>query len=138
MLFVRPGKSVIVDQVAAPPGRPMPEVQWLLQLPKAPTVQGSSFWTANAASWLRCRPLLPGGSLPETEATAVNTYRVSLRYRADNTLQMVQFIEVGDGQSPGEPEAAATRITQRGIEVSVAGSTYEFSTQDPFGVSLSQ
>ena len=138
MLFVRPGKIVIVDQVAAPSGRPLPEVQWLLQLPKAPTVQGSTFWAANGGSWLRCRPLLPGGSLPEIDATAVNTHRVSSRYNADHTLQMVHLIEVGDGQSPAEPEAAATQITRRGIEVTVAGSTYEFSSQYPFGVALSQ
>ena len=38
LLFVRPGTVVIVDHLAAPAGKTLPEVRWLLQVPGAPTV----------------------------------------------------------------------------------------------------
>ena len=64
LLFVRPGKVVVVDQLVPPPGGSLPEVQWLLQVPKPPEIEGPDFWVSNGRSWLRCRALSPGGSIP--------------------------------------------------------------------------
>ena len=134
LLFVRPDKIVIVDQLLAPATRRLPEVQWLLQLPKPPAIEGSVFSTSNGKSWVRCRPLWPTGSTPSVEATPVNTHRVSLRYRAESSLQMVHLIEVGDGLTPGEAAQASARPAENGIAFTLGERKYLFSTSAPFTV----
>ena len=135
MLFVRPGKIVVVDQLTAPANATLPDVQWLLQLPKAPVIEGRGFWVSNGKSWLRCQPLWPGDSVPTIEPTAVNTHRVSLPYRPKATLKLVHLIEVGDGSEPGLASDAVVRELGGGIEITLNEAAFLFSSQPPFAVS---
>jgi hypothetical protein len=54
LLFVRPGVVAVVDQIAAPEGRSLPEVRWLLQVPGRPEIDGGAVVVRNASSYLRC------------------------------------------------------------------------------------
>ena len=134
VLFVRPGTIVSVDQIAAPPGRALPEVQWLLQLPAAPTVDGMNVRVTNAGAWLSCRPLLPGGSHPTVDFTSVNTHRVALAYRERSKLSLVQLLEVGDGLGPAGTTAAQAIANECEIEVTVGKATFRFASEPPFAV----
>jgi len=134
LLFVRPGKIVVVDQLLPPPGRNLPEVQWLLQVPKPPTVEGRGVWTSNGKSWLRCRAVSPAGSDPTVEPTPVNTHRVCFGYKADGRLNMVHAIETGDGAQPELPVEVNVRQSSEAIEVTLAGTTFVFATQSPYAV----
>lgn len=134
LLFVRPGKVVIVDQLTAPANRTLPEVQWLLQMPQAPLLEASSFWTSNGKSWLRCRALSPLDSKPVVEATAVNTFRASLRYRANTSLTMVHLLETGDGLEPEKPGAANVQTLKNTLEVTLGPEKFLFSAQPPFAI----
>ncbi len=134
LLFVRPDRIVVVDQLLAPAGRRLPEVQWLLQLPKAPTIEEAGFGSSNGKSWLRCRALLPGGSAPAVEATPVNTHRARLRYRGESALDLVHLIEGGDGQPSAAEVSAAARASRDGITVALGRMKFLFSRQAPFAV----
>ena len=134
LLFVRPGKIVVVDQLTAPANRPLPEVQWLLQMPKTPEMEGSSFWTSNGKSWLRCRPLLPGNTKPAIEATEVNTSRASLRYKGNTSLRLVHLLETGDGLAPQPAAAINVNEKVKGLEVHLDGAKFLFSNQTPFAI----
>lgn len=135
LLFIRPGKVVIVDQLAAPANRSLPEVQWLLQMPKSPITDDSSFWTSNGKSWLRCRPLSPGKARRTVEATDVNTFRASLRYEGNASMRLVHLLEIGDGAEPPQPISANITEKENGLEVTVDTDKYLFSTKAPFGIS---
>ncbi|MBN2477365.1 MAG: heparinase II/III family protein [Pirellulales bacterium] len=144
LLFVRPGTVVVVDRLAAPEGGSLPDVQWLLQLPDAPSREGNNLSVSNGRSWLRCRPLLPGGAAASVTATDVNTHRADYRYQADRTLTLVHLLEIGDGAAPGEAarvdvtrvEAARAVVgqTERRIDVTVDGRKFDFAAQSPFEV----
>jgi hypothetical protein len=134
MLFVRPGKILVVDQLAPPANGRLPEVQWLLQVPQSPVIEDRNFSTSNGRSWLRCRALSPGGSGPSVEPTPVNTHRVSLSYQADGPLKLVHLLEVGDDPQPAKPPQAAVRTSARGLEVTLDGATFLFLDRPPFSV----
>lgn len=134
MLFVRPDKVVVVDHLLAPSGKDLAEVQWLLQVPRAPSLEGGDLWWSNGKSWLRCRPVLPGGSVPVVAATPVNTHCASFRYKGKPTLTLVHLLEVGDGRQPGKPAGVETRRTSKAVEVTLNGRTFIFATQPPFEV----
>jgi hypothetical protein len=136
MLFVRSGKVVVVDHLVPLPGKSLPEVQWLLQVPKPPTIEGQGIWTSNGKSWLRCRTLSPGGSIPTVESAPVNTHRVSFRYKADGPLTTVHVLETGDGPQPGKAAEAKTGKFGNTIEVTLDGETYIFSTRSPYAVTM--
>ncbi len=140
LLFVRPGQVVVVDHLVAPAGRDLPEVQWLLQVPEAPSVDGTQLWTGNGKSWLRCRPILPAPaagmdrSVPRITATPVNTHCASFTYRGKSTLTLVHLFEIGDGRTPDPAATIETRPTDKAIEITLDGKTYRFATRTPFDV----
>jgi len=136
LLFIRPAKIVVVDQLVPPSAGNLPEVQWLLQVPKPTTVEGRGVWTSNGKSWLRCRALSPGGSIPTLEPTPVNTQRVSFRYKAGRPLKTVHLIETGDGAQPEKSVEATARESNKAIEVTVNGTSFLFSTQSSFAVTM--
>jgi hypothetical protein len=134
LLFARPNRILVVDQLAAPPNRSLPEVQWLLQVPRPPVVEPGAFSSTNGKSWLRCRALRPVGAVPAVEPTAVNTHRVSLRYPANEKLTLIHLIEVGDGPQPQDLALAQVRDSPRGLEITLDGSRFRFASQPPFAV----
>lgn len=134
MLLVRPGLILVVDQLLPPTNGSLPEVQWLLQLPVPPILEGRTFHASLEKSWLRCRPLSPGGSPPSVEPTPVKTQRVSLRYQSNGPLNLAHLLEVGDGSQPGAPAVVSWRETSSALEATLDGQTFSFSTQPPFGV----
>ena len=134
VLYVRPSTVVVVDQLAAPKGKDLPEVQWLLQLPKPPKVRFGSVLTDNGKSWIRCRPLFPGPSVPKVEATRMKTHRVTYSYKREDGLVLVHLIEVG-GPKIARPGAPGVRRTARGLELTLDGKKYLFSNRGTYGVS---
>ncbi|MEE8450313.1 MAG: heparinase II/III family protein, partial [Thermoguttaceae bacterium] len=135
LLFVRPDKVVVVDQLVAPAGKTLPEVQWLLQVPEAPTSDGVAIEASNGKSWLRCRPIMPGGSAPTVTETDVNTHRVSYGYHGRETLALVHLLEVGDGTAAGRTADVDVKRTDTSLNVTIDGTTYRFETRRPFAVS---
>jgi len=141
LLFIRPDKVVVVDQLSAVPddqppvgARHLPEVQWLLQLPGPPQVEGGSVLASNGKSWLRCQAVLPAGVTPVVDATPVNTHRLSFRYPGQDKLVLVHLLDVGDGVTAGPPPKTNAVQTARGIEVTVNGQTFVFSAEADFKV----
>ena len=135
VLFVRPGKIVVVDHLVPSVNGKLSEVQWLLQLPSAPVLDKDGFWATNHQSWLSCRALRPGGEVPVVEPTAVKTHRVSLRYPANGRpLSLAHFLEVGDGPRPGTKSVVACRAVSHALEVTLDGVVFSFSTEPPFAV----
>ena len=134
LLFIRPDKVVVVDQLSAVPGRQLPEVQWLLQLPRAPKVEGGSVLASNGKSWLRCQAILPAGVTPVLDTTPVSTHRLSFTYRGQAALVLVHLLDVGDGTTAGPPPRISATQTGRGIEVTVNGQTFVFSGEPGFEI----
>jgi len=134
LLFVRPDKVVVVDQLDPPEGKELPELQWLLQFPQAPSRDGTSLWATGGKSWLRCRPILPGGAEPAVAATPVSTHQASFRYDGKDGLVLVHLLEVGDGRQPGQTTAVQARRTDRSIQVTLDGTTFSFARRTPFAV----
>jgi hypothetical protein len=134
LLFIRPDKVVVVDQLSAVAGSRLPEVQWLLQVPQTPKVEGGSVWASNGKSWLRCRPVLPAGVTPVVDTTPVNTHRLSFTYPGQDKLVLVHLLDVGDGLKAGPPPRISTAQTARGIEVTVNGQTFVFSGEPRYEV----
>ena len=135
LLLVRPGTVAVVDHLTAPAGRDLPQLQWLLQLPTVPTVAGQQVWAANESSWIRCRPVLPGGSAPEISETPVGTHRVSYAYRSGGTLWLVHVLEVGDGRQPAKAAEVSVRRSAKSLDLVLDGKTYRFAAEPPFAVS---
>jgi hypothetical protein len=125
---------VIVDHLLAPPGEDLPEVQWLLQVPRAPALEGAGLRSSNGKSWLRCRPVLPGGAVPTVAATPVNTHCARFSYKGKATLTLVQLLEVGDGRRPDRPAEIKARQSGKGVEVILDGETFSFADRAPFEV----
>jgi hypothetical protein len=135
LLLVRPDTVLVVDHLAGPAGRSLPEVQWLLHLPAAPTLAGAGLWASHGKSWLRCRPLLPGGRAPTVAATDVKTHRASYAYDGGRTLTLVHLLEVGDG---AEPDRSAGEIeveqTDDAVVAAIGGRSFTFASRPPFHV----
>ena len=134
LLFVRPDKVLVVDQIVAAADKRLPEVQWLLHCPAAPVVQRQTIWTTNGRSWLRCRPIYPEASPPAVEPTDVGTHRVSYSYSAANSLILVHLLEVGDGQQPGPSATVEVRLLPQSVEAKLAGRQFRFERKAPFAV----
>lgn len=141
-LFVRPNKLIIVDHLVAPEGKTLPEVQWLLQVPRKPEVHESWLKASNGESWLRCQSLPaekpgPRGELkPVITATDVNTYRVSYSYdNGKQDLTLIHLIELGDGVvSPALTEAAAS-MGQDALQLFWGEDKFKFQLKAPYEVS---
>jgi hypothetical protein len=133
LLFVRPDKVVVVDRLRAPAGKELPEVQWLLQVPQAPTQVTDAVVSSNGKSWIRCRAVFPGGQKPTVAPTPVGTHRVAFAYPGKPTLTLVHVLEVGDGTPGGE---AAVTVNEKGatVEVTLAGTRYRFDGDPGFAV----
>ncbi len=134
LLYVRPGTVVVVDHIVPSKGKDLPEVQWLLHVPKQPKVQFGDVLTDNGVSWLRCRPLFPGPSVPKIEPTPVKTHRVGYTYKRAAGLSLVHLIEVG-GPKVSRPTEPGVRRTARGIEITLYGKRYLFSNRGKYAVS---
>jgi len=125
---------VIVDRLVAPPGRDLPEVSWLLQLPQEPTVEGTTVLSTNGKSWLRCRPLSPAASPPKIEPTPVGTHRATFTYPGAASLTLVHLIDVGDGSQPGPTQPARVATTADAVQIILGGKTYRFAAESPYAV----
>jgi hypothetical protein len=143
LLFVRPGTVLVVDRIAAPEGKSLPEVSWLLQVPPAPSVrEGPRGWTVeatNGRSWIQCRPVLSGASpaldRPKVEETDVGTHRVSYAYAGAPSLVLAHMLEVGDGEKAPAPQAPVdARWTDAGLEVTFGARAFLFAAGPPYGV----
>jgi len=134
LLFVRPDKVVVVDQLSAVPGRQLPEVRWLLQLPRAPSVEGQTVLASNGKSWLRCRALSPAGVPSVVDVTPVNTHRVSYAYSGRAALALVHALDVGDGIRAGPAPQVTAAQKSGAIEVTVEGRAFVFSSEPGFEV----
>jgi hypothetical protein len=146
LLFLRPGTIVIVDQLVAAEGKPVPNVEWLLQVPTAaPEVARGSIVMKNAKSWLRCRSLSAPDVAPEVgksqqtqlsrdhrKLSAVSRITFAYEGRPDSQT-LVHLLEVGDGR-PGAPLAGKHTVTRDAIEVTLEDKTYAFSRFMPFKV----
>jgi hypothetical protein len=128
LLFVRPDKVIVVDRLRAGVGKPLPCVQWLLQLPREPSRQERALVASNGTSWIRCRAVVPAdGALPTVSATPVNTQRASFEYRGQAELALVHVLDVGDGTVAGPPPAVTAQQAGQDILVAVDGSTFVFA-----------
>ena len=145
LLFVRPATIVVVDQLTAPAGKALPDVQWLLNVPEGATARDGVVVVSNAKSWLRCRALLPGGTGPEVQAsypawlsgdkTTANISRMVFTYKGQQKLTLVHLLEVGDGAALGAATAAKAEATPDGVNLTLAGRKFQFSAVAPFAVS---
>jgi hypothetical protein len=137
MLFVRPGTLVIVDRLAALEGKELPEVQWLLHVPKGPAIDAGVVTASNGKSWLRCRQLLPGGGAPAAAASIEPSFeRVTFTAKGGPTLVLVHVLEIGDGTPSDKPVAAEARMAGLHVEVTVAGKAFVFADAPCFKVAL--
>lgn len=135
LLFVRPGTVVVVDNLEAPAGSSLPQVEWLLQLPKTPRIEGNTVTGDNGKSWLRCTPVSSKMELT-VSSTEVNTQRVSYRYEGAPRLQLVHLLETGDNGNAGTGLKVKVRETKETLEVSLGEQTFVFQTYPPFEVSM--
>jgi len=141
LLFIRPGAILVVDHLQAPPGKTLPPVDWLLQTPGEPERTTDGIRAANGESWLDLKSLdlNAPNSFPQTKATEVNTWTVSLGYNragdgaaAADRLLLVHHIEVGP---QGEkPPATAVRRWHTGpdyCDVDIDGRIFRFNLKPP-------
>ncbi len=145
LLFVRPGTVAVVDHLAAPAGKSLPEVSWLLHVPAKPKLAAAGLSVDNGQAWLRCRAILPGGVAPlmtpglKTQLSAAHklsdTYRVVFSYKGGPKLTLVHVLEVGDGAAPGKAAEIKPKVTAAGVELPLGGRTFLFSARAPFGIS---
>jgi hypothetical protein len=156
LLFVRPGVVAVVDHLAAPEGRSLPEVRWLLQVPGRPEIDGQAVVARNAKSYLRC-VALPGRGRPQAAVTVTveNSYptpagansakgtpavidasRVVFAYEGKPRLTLIHLLEVGDGPSPAAaPPAPQVELRPGAVGLALDKKTYRFSATSPFEVS---
>ena len=153
ILFARPGTIVIIDRLAAPEGKSLPEVRWLLQTPAAPRIEGGTVIALNAAGYLRCRSLAPDGPAPAVEdsyrtpagptspggnPTFIDASRVVFSYPGKPSLTLAHVLEVGDGTPAPPARDVAVRIDPLGTKVSIGGRTFAFSAAPPYEISSAQ
>lgn len=134
LLFVRPGKVVVVDHLKASPGRELPEVQWLLQTPSEPKQEAGAVQTDNGKSWLRCRAILPESASIAVAATPVGTHCVRFTYAGKSELTLVHAMETGDGTKASAPAAITAQREGQTLQVRIEGMVYEFDLQTPHSV----
>jgi hypothetical protein len=150
LLFLRPGTVAVVDHLEAPEGKSLPEVRWLLQVPARPEVDGQAVTAANAKSWLRCRPLLPGGT-PKVENSyrtpagpnpasgvpaVIDVSRVVFAYEGKPRLTLVHLLDVGDGKPAAEPPPVRVETDEAAVRLVLEGKAFSFSARPPYDVSL--
>jgi hypothetical protein len=148
LLFIRPDKVVVVDWLRAVPGRKLPEVQWLLQLPAEPKREGGGSVgdspifavrkLGQSPSWLRCRATLPGAAEPAVSATPVGTRRVCFTYPGKAEVVLVHVLEVGDGATAGPPAPVRASQVGRAIKVIAGRQTFVFAGDSQYSVSCAQ
>ncbi len=134
LLFIRPDNVVVVDHLAAPEGKSLPEVEWLLHFPSEPTLDEAGLWASNGTSWIRCRAVLPGSTRPAVTASDVRTHRASYRYRGQKSLLLIHVLEVGDGTPPREATPIDVGRTDGAVEVTLDGRTFAFADGPPFEI----
>ncbi len=154
LLFLRPGTVLVVDQLAAPAGKSLPEVRWLLHVPARPMIDGSTVTAFNPRSYLRCRALEPesalqiensystpaGPSSSTGNPSMVDTSRVSFAYPGKPRMTLIHALEMGDGNSQTLPAPIEiktlgnTDVESPAIVVQADGRTFEFSTASPFEI----
>ncbi|HLA40528.1 MAG TPA: dockerin type I repeat-containing protein, partial [Candidatus Glassbacteria bacterium] len=127
ILFVRPGTLIVVDQLKAPVGKSLNQVDWLLQLAYQPAADSSMCTVSNGTSWLACRPLAPNTPAPTVQTTSVNTWRARYRYTAQNELVLVHRLETGDGEAPDSLPAVDLQVSESSIDLIIGRWSYSFS-----------
>jgi len=140
LLFIRPDRILVVDQLTALPGKTLPEVQWLLQLPVEPERLGRSVTASDSTSWLTCSDLTADGTggtaALEVTATEVNTHRVSYRYSAGGrSLTMVHSLRTGDGKPMQRDVAVSSDSKDDRIVITAEGVQFQFLKKDDYAVS---
>lgn len=143
VLFIRPGRFIIVDHLRAPEGETVPPVEWLLQLPEKPATRERAVTSSNGRSWISCTSFAGSGNLtqeaggPEltVDTTAVHTHRARFAYQADSgSLVLCHALEVGDGvPAPSFGEIIFTR-PENALMVEWGGTRYRFSLEGEHGV----
>ncbi|MHC4915638.1 MAG: heparinase II/III domain-containing protein, partial [Planctomycetota bacterium] len=145
LLYVRPGTLVVVDNLIPADGKKLPEIRWVLNVPKEKMEFGQgTVGAANEKSWLRCRSLtskeLPViEQSPVTQLTAdykkkTEVARANFAYKdAPGALTLVHVIDVGDGK-PGKAAEIRPKITDDTVEIPLNGKTFVFSKKAPFAV----
>ena len=151
LLFLRPGTVMVVDQLAAPEGKTLPEVRWLLHVPGRPEMDGPTVTAFNSRSYLRCRALdsgcraqvkdsyrTPAGpSSSSGNPSLLDASRVIFAYEGNKArLTLIHVVDVGDGQkAPAPPEIKILTTTgAKAMTVLVDGKAFEFSTVSPFAI----
>ncbi|MFO7897976.1 MAG: heparinase II/III family protein [Planctomycetota bacterium] len=136
VLFLRPDTVLVADHLRAPAGADPVKVQWLLQLPKQPTQRQGVIAATNGESWLRCRPVVPGPSIPKIDKTWAKTHRAAYTYELKRALTLLHVLDVGDGTRPVKAPEVRTKSTKLGLYLTLGGRTFLFDNRDPFAVSL--
>jgi Domain of unknown function (DUF4962) len=131
LMFIRPGTVIVVDNLYSPTGSVLTGVQWLLQLPSAPTVDSNKVSVSlDGGSWLRSTPLFPETGEPAITSTAVSTERVSYSYSGGRTLTIAHLIEVGDGDPADTPSDLEVAQVDNGLEIIIGGRKFIFGNKN--------
>ena len=130
LLFIRPGTVIVVDNLYSSLGTDLTDVQWLLQLPSTPTVDGNRVSISRGGSWLRNTPLLPETGEPTVTSTDVSTQRVSYSYSAERTLTIAHLLEVGDGDPAATPSDLQVEQVDDGMEIIIGGRKFIFGNEN--------
>ena len=144
LLFIRPGTLLCIDHLHAPPGRTLPGVDWLLQLPGPPSLTPDGVAVANEKSQLLFKPLgLDLSRTPPTiQTTEVQTYTVSLPYNypgsgATGEILLVHQIEVAPlTEASFRPATVGWRQETDHVDVTHNDKTYRFGLDAPWDVRL--
>ncbi|MGQ9662033.1 MAG: heparinase II/III domain-containing protein [Kiritimatiellia bacterium] len=146
LLFVRPSTVVVVDNLMPVEGKKVPEVRWLLNVPREKLRIGPRYAeAANDQSWLRCRALLSNTN-PLVESSPVSQLTpdpkklseiacVNFVYgeRAEPVV-LVHLIEVGDGVPSESGPMPRPEITAETVQLQVGKKAFRFSRQPPFSI----
>ena len=144
LLFIRPGTILVVDHLKAPPGKALPTVDWLLQVPEKPEIGSAGILASNGESRLDLRA--PDLDLqlhpPAVKATEVNSHTISLGYnqgkegaKAADRLLLVHHMEVGSQE--GEPAVKSIERRYRGpdyCDLKIGGRTFRFNLRPPYEI----
>jgi hypothetical protein len=145
LLYVRPDTLVVVDHLVPGAGKELPEVTWLLNVPRQKLETGNGVVVAaNETSWLRCRSLSsdarptveksPPTQLTRDHRKQTEIARVQFVYPAQpGERTLLHFIEVGDGK-PGAAARLTPKITADAVELAIDGKTFVFSKRAPYAV----
>ena len=139
LLFIRPATVVVVDRLAAPADGKLGEVRWLIHVPAGAKADATALLATNAASFLRCRELLPGGTVPErSKALEASCERCAFAAQGESALTLVHVLETGDGIPPATPAPASAALATDGkLNVVAAGREFMFDPAPGFAVTPS-